>query len=114
MYNIELTKYFSYKPRFDDVFSNNNLLRVKYGTYVKSIDDKKSNETHRVSLFIDKNTAVYFDSFGIEYIPQEILNKIKDKYVTQNILRIQEDDFIMCRFYGKTCRKKFETFHKML
>ena len=30
------------------------------------------------SLFIDKNTAVYFDSFGIEYIPQEVLNNIKD------------------------------------
>ena len=24
------------------------------------------------SLFIDKNTAVYFDSFGIEYIPQKV------------------------------------------
>ena len=114
MHNIEITKYFSYKPRFDGVFSNNSLLRVKYEAYVKNLDDEKSNETHRVLLFIDKNTAVYFDSFGIEYIPQEILNKIKDKYVTQNILRIQEDDFIMCRFYGKTCRKKFETFHKML
>ena len=54
------------------------------------------------------------DSFGIEYIPQEILNKIKDKYVAQNLFRIQVDDFIMCRFYGKTCRKKFETFHKTL
>ena len=29
-------------------------------------------------LFIDKNIAIYFDSFGIEYIPQEVLNKIKD------------------------------------
>ena len=44
----------------------------------------------------------------------QILNKIKDKYVAQNLFRIQEDDFIMCRFYGKTCRKKFETFHKTL
>ena len=27
-------------------------------------------------FFIDKNTDVYLDTFGIEYIPQEVLNKI--------------------------------------
>ena len=42
---------------------------------------------------------MYFDSFGIEYIPQEVLNKIKDKPIIYNILRIQDDDSIMCRFY---------------
>ena len=36
---------------------------------------KKSKATHWVSLFIDRNTVVYFDSFGIEYIPQEELNQ---------------------------------------
>ena len=38
---------------------------------------KKNKATHWVSLFIDKNTAVYFDSFGIEYDPQEVLSKNK-------------------------------------
>ena len=38
---------------------------------------KKSKETHFLSLFIDRNTAVYFDSFGIEYILQESLNEIE-------------------------------------
>ena len=27
-------------------------------------------------FFIDKNTDVYLDTFGIEYTPQEVLNKI--------------------------------------
>ena len=40
---------------------------------------KKSKGKHWVLLFIDRNTAVYFDSFGIEYIPQKVLNKVKDK-----------------------------------
>ena len=40
------------------------------------------------SLFIDRNTTVYFDYFGIEYIPQKVLNKIRDKSITDNILRI--------------------------
>ena len=52
-----------------------------------------------VSLFINRNPAVYFDSFEIEYIPQEILNKITDKSITHNIFRMQDNDSIMCGFY---------------
>ena len=43
--------------------------------------------------------VVYLDSFRIEYIPQEVLNKIKHKSITLNIFRIQDDDSIMCGFY---------------
>ena len=62
------------------------------------LDDKKSKETHWVSLFIDRNLAVYFDSFRIEYIHQEVLNKIKDKSITHNTFRIQDNESIMSRF----------------
>ena len=62
-----------------------------------NLDDKKG--THWVSSVIDKNVAVYFDSFGTEYIPQEVLSKIKDKSVTHNIFRIQDDDSITFGFY---------------
>ena len=46
-------------------------------------------QTHWVSLFIDRNAAVYFDSFGIENIPLEILNKISAKSTTHSIFRKQ-------------------------
>ena len=85
---MEITNHFKYEPRFNGVSSRNKLPRIKDGAYVLNVDDKNSKETHSVSLFIHKNTAVYFDSFGIEYIPQEVLNKIKDKSITQNIFRI--------------------------
>ena len=49
---------------------------------------KKVKEHTGNSLFIDRNTTVYFDYFGIEYIPQKVLNKIRDKSITDNILRI--------------------------
>ena len=52
------------------VFLRNNLSRIKDGAYVINLDDKKSKGKHWVSLSIDRNAAVYFDSFGIEYIPQ--------------------------------------------
>ena len=60
---------------------------------------KKSKGRHSVSLFIDKNRAVYFDPFEIEYIPQEVLNKIKDKSITHNMFGIQDNKSIMCGFY---------------
>ena len=42
---------------------------------------------------------MYFISFGIEYIPQYVLNEFVDKSIIHNILRIQSDDSVMCKFY---------------
>ena len=52
-----------------------------------------------MSLFIDKNTTVFFDSFGVKYIPEEVLSKMKDKVIAHNIFRIRDDDSIICGFY---------------
>ena len=49
----------------------------------------------RVLLFIDRNTSVYFYSFGIEYIPQQASSKIRDKSITHNMFSIQPDNFII-------------------
>ena len=57
------------------------------------------NATHWISLIIDGNTAVLFDSLGIQYIPLELLSKIKDKWITHKIFRIKYDESIMCGFY---------------
>ena len=67
--------------------------------YVINIDNKNSTGTKWVSLFIDRNFAVYFDSFGIEYILPEVLNKIRNKSITHNIFKIQDNKSIMCGFY---------------
>ena len=47
-------------------FSRHNLTRIKDGAHVINPNEKQSKGTHWVSSFIDKNTAVYFDSFKIE------------------------------------------------
>ena len=80
-------------------FSRNNLPRLKDGAYVINLDNKNSKETQLVSLFVNKNIAIYFDSFGIEYIPEEVLNKIKDKSITHNTYRIQDNESNTCGFY---------------
>ena len=59
--------------------------------YVVNLDDKESKWTPCVSLYIDRNGTIYFDSFEIEYIPQEVLTKIKDKPIIHDIFRIQDN-----------------------
>ena len=49
-------------------------------------------------MFIDRNTAVYFDSFGTEYILHKALNKIKDKPIIHSIFRIKDDDYVNVDF----------------
>ena len=89
-------------------FSRDNLPRIKNGTHVINPDDSKV--TPWVLLFIDRNKAVNFDSFRIEYIPQEVLRKAKNKSITHNILKIQDDSSIIlfyCFHIIYDCRKNF-------
>ena len=60
--NIEVTNYFNDEPRFNGLFSGKNLPKIKDEAYVISHNHKNSKGTHWVSLFIDRNTALYFDS----------------------------------------------------
>ena len=57
------------------------------------------SQGHWVSLFVDRKLSIYFDSFGIEYISLEVLNKVKDKSINHNIFRIKNNKFITCGFY---------------
>ena len=79
MNNIEITNYFNDEPEFNGLFSGNNLPRIKDGANAINFDDENSKGTHWVSLFIHKNVAIYFDSLGIECIPQGALNKIRER-----------------------------------
>ena len=45
------------------------------------------------------NEAIYFDSFGVEYIPKEMIKKIKNKNIKSNIFRIQDNNSIMCGYF---------------
>ena len=97
--NIEVTKYFNYQPRVNVDFSRDNLPRIKDGANVLNRDDKQSKGAHWFSLFIDRNTAAYFHSFGIEHIPQKVFRRIKDKSIIHNMFRVQGGDSIVCGFY---------------
>ena len=93
--NIEITNKFNNEPRFNGVFSRSNLPKVKDGASAINLNDKKKLKEHIALLFIDRNTAVCFDSFEIEYIPLEVLKTIRDKSITHNMFKIQDDESII-------------------
>ena len=54
--------------------------------------------THWVALYVHNKIITYFDSFGVEHIPKEIMKKNGQKIIT-NIYRIQAYDSIMCGYF---------------
>ena len=46
----------------------------------------------------NNNSVTYFDSFGVEHIPKEIKEFVKNKNIT-NIFRIQAYNSIMCGYF---------------
>ena len=42
---------------------------------------------------------LYFDSFGVEYIPEEIKEFVGNKNIKANIFRVQANDSVMCGYF---------------
>ena len=71
--NIEINEYYKNEPRFNGVYSRNNLPnKIKKGAYIINLDEYENAGTHWDSLFVKPKYTVYFDSFGVEHIPKEI------------------------------------------
>ena len=98
--NIEISEYYANEPRFNSVYSRNNLPKtIKKGAYVINLDEYENMGTHWVSLFVKPKYTVCFDSFGIEHIPKEINKFIGNNDIKSNIFRIQAYDSIMCGYF---------------
>ena len=88
--------YYQKEPKFNGVYSRNNLPKIKDGAYVINLDEFKSIGTHWIALYVNgNNNAIYFNSFGVEYIPKAIKKFIGNKNIITNIYRIQAYDSIM-------------------
>ena len=102
--NFEVQEYFKDEKRFNGVYSRNNLPKLKKGSYVINLDHSKNAGTNWVVIFVKKDEVIYFDSFGIEYIPKEIMEKIKhsslgNKNIKTSIFRIQDYSSVMCGYF---------------
>ena len=50
-------------------------------------------------MYVNNNNVIYLESFGVELIPKEIKNFIRNKNIITNIYRIQEYDLIVCGYF---------------
>ena len=97
--NFEIQKYYQNEPRFNGVYSRDNLPKIKDGAYIINLDEYSDIGTHWVALYVQNNNVTYFDSFGVEHIPKEIKEFVKNKNIITNIFRIQAYNSIMCGYF---------------
>ena len=103
--NFEIQKYYKNEPRFNGVFSRNNLpeynsiKKIKDGAYIINLDEYADVGTHWIALFCNRNEIVYFDSFGVEHVPEEIKEFVGNKNIKANIFRVQANDSVTCGYF---------------
>ena len=90
--NFEIQNYYQNLTRLNGVYSRDNLTKIKDGAYVINIDEYSDIGTHWIALYVLNNDVTYFDSFGVEHIPQEIKAFIDNKNIKTIIFRIQAYD----------------------
>ena len=91
--NFEIQKYYkddallssTNEPKFNVVYSRNNLHKWNDGAYV-------------IALYVNDNIVTYFNSFRVENNPKEIKAFIGNKNITfiENICRIQVYNLKVC------------------
>ena len=98
--NFEIQAYCQDEPRFNGVYSRDNLPnKMKNGAHVINRDEYHDIGTHWVALYVNNKTVTYFDSFGVEHILKEILKFTANKSVIANIFRIQAYESVMCGYF---------------
>ena len=92
---FEIQKYYQNEPRFKGVYSRNNLpKKIKDGAYVINLDEYADTGTHWIALFCNRIEMVYFDSFGVEHVPEDTKKSICNKNIIANIFRVQANNSI--------------------
>ena len=99
--NFEIQKYYQIEPRFNGVYCWSNFSqKIKDGVYVINLDEYAGAVTHWIALFCIKCEIVYFDSFSIEHVPEEVKDFIGNKNIVANIFWVRANNSVM---YGYFC-----------
>ena len=77
--NFEIQKYYQNEPKFDSVYSRNNLSKIENGAYIIDLDKYESIGTHRIDLHVNAENVTYFDSFGVKHITKKIKKLVGNK-----------------------------------
>ena len=69
------------------------------GAYVINVDEYADVATHWIALFCNRSEIVYFYSFGVEHVPEEIKEIVGNKNIIANIFEVQANDSVMCGYF---------------
>ena len=72
---------------------------IKDGAHVTNLDEYADVDTYWIALFCNRKEIVYFNSFGIEYVPEEIKGFVGNKNIIANIFQEQANDSVMCGYF---------------
>ena len=77
--DFDIQKYYQNEPKFNGVYSRNNLFKIKDEAYIIYLDEYESIGTHWIALYVNAENVTYFDSFGVEHIRNFIGNSLEIK-----------------------------------
>ena len=98
--SFEIQKYYQNKPRLNGIYSRNNLSKkVKDVAYVINLDEYADVGTPWIALFCNRSKIVYFNSFGVEHVPEGIKGFVGNKNIITNIFEVQANNSVMCRYF---------------
>ena len=98
--NFEIQKCYENEPTFIRVFWRDNMPKKrKDGAYVINFDEYADVGTHWIALFCNRSEIVYFDSFGVEHVPEEIKEFIGNKNIKANIFWVHENNSVMRGYF---------------
>ena len=97
--NFEIQKYYQNQPRFNGVYSRNNLpKKIDDETYAINLDECADVCTYWVALFSSRSEIVYFDNFGVEHVPEEIKELIRNKNIIADFFQVQANGSVICGY----------------
>ena len=98
--NFEIQRCYQNESRINGDFSKNSSpKKINDGAYVIGLDEYSDIGTHWIVLFCNRNEIVYFDSFGVEHVPEEIKEFVGNKNTRANIFRVQANDSVICEYF---------------
>ena len=98
--NFEIQKYYENEPIFIGFFSRDNMpKKIRDGAYIINLDEYADAGTHWIALFCKRSEIVYFDSFVVEHVPEEIKESIENKNIKANIFWVQANNSVMCGYF---------------
>ena len=64
-----------------------------------NLDEYADLGTHCIALFCNKSEILYFDSFGVDNVPEDIKKIVGNKNIISNIFRVQSSKSVMCGYF---------------